>query len=65
MEEIHKEVIKQEMIYWDDTVIMINTKRSCLRFYGTEKIAMYMAHLHKDKEGLDEDKANCIVKPNT
>lgn len=65
MEEIHKEVIKQEMIYWDDTVIMINTKRSCLRFYGTEKIAMYMAHLHKDKEGLDEDNVLKLLHPKT
>ena len=34
---------------------MINTKRSCLRFYGTEKLAMYTAHSQKDKNGLDED----------
>ena len=55
MQEIKKEMIKQRLIHWDDTVIMINTKRSCLRFYGTEKLAMYTAHLKKDKEGLDED----------
>lgn len=55
MQEIKKEMIRQKLIYWDDTVIMINTKRSCLRFYGTEKLAMYTAHLKKDKEGLDED----------
>ena len=55
MQEIKKEMIRQSLIHWDDTVIMINTKRSCLRFYGTEKLAMYTAHLKKDKEGLDED----------
>ena len=55
MQEIKKEMIRQRLIHWDDTVIMINTKRSCLRFYGTEKLAMYTAHLKKDKEGLDED----------
>ena len=55
MQEIKKEMIRQRLVHWDDTVIMINTKRSCLRFYGTEKLAMYTAHLKKDKEGLDED----------
>ena len=55
MQEMKTEIIKQDLLYWDDTVIMINTNRSCLRFYGTEKLAMYTAHEHKDKEGLDED----------
>jgi len=55
MIEIKTEIIKQKILHWDDTVIMINTKRSCLRFYGTEKIAMYTAHEHKNKEGLDKD----------
>lgn len=55
MEEMKVEIIKQSLLHWDDTVIMINTNRGCLRFYGTEKLAMYKAHEHKDKEGLDED----------
>ena len=55
MEEMKTEIIKQPLLHWDDTVIMINTKRSCLRFYGTEKLAMYTAHSQKDKNGLDED----------
>ena len=55
MEEMKTEIIKQPLLHWDDTVIMINTKRSCLRFYGTEKLAMYTAHSQKDKKGLDED----------
>ena len=55
MEEMKAEIIKQPLLHWDDTVIMINTKRSCLRFYGTEKLAMYTAHSQKDKNGLDED----------
>lgn len=53
--ETKKEMIKQELLHWDDTVIMINTKRSCLRFYGTEKLALYTAHSHKNKDGLDKD----------
>ena len=55
IKDMKKEIIKQPVLYWDDTVIMINTNRSCLRFYGTEKLALYTAHSHKDKEGLDED----------
>ena len=55
MKEMKTEIIKQKLLHWDDTVIMVDTKRSCLRFYGTEKLAMYTAHEHKDKEGLDED----------
>lgn len=54
IKDMKKEIIKQPVLYWDDTVIMINTNRSCLRFYGTEKLALYTAHSHKDKEGLDE-----------
>ena len=53
MEEMKAEIIKQSLLHWDDTVIMINTKRSCLRFYGTE--TMYTAHSQKDKNGIDED----------
>lgn len=55
MKEMKTEIIKQPLLHWDDTVIMIDTKRSCLRFYGTEKLAMYTAHSQKDKRGLDED----------
>ena len=55
MKDIKREIIKQKLLQWDDTVIMIDKKRSCLRFYGTEKLALYTAHLRKDKEGLDDD----------
>jgi DNA-directed RNA polymerase subunit RPC12/RpoP len=54
-EEIRGEILRQRLVYWDDTVIMINTKRACLRYYGTERLALYKAHMHKDKEGLDRD----------
>lgn len=43
------------LVYWDDTVVMINTKRGCMRFYGNEDVALYCAHEHKDKLGLDKD----------
>ena len=63
MLEMNKEIIKQPLLHWDDTVIMINTKRSCLRFYGTEKLAMYKAHTQKDKVGLDEDNVLKLLAP--
>ena len=55
MKEIQQKLIKEKLLYWDDTVIMINTSRSCLRFYGTENLAYYVAHFKKNKEGLDAD----------
>ena len=55
MQEMKKEIIKQKLLHWDDTVIMVNTNRSCLRFYGTDNLAYYTAHMQKNKEGLDED----------
>ena len=55
IEDVKKEIYKQKQIYWDDTVIMINAKRACLRFYGNEKIALYTAHEHKNEEGIKED----------
>ena len=55
IKEMRAKIIQEPLIYWDDTVIMVNTQRECLRFYGTEKLAMYTAHEKKDKEGLDED----------
>ena len=54
-EDLYKKIITLNLLYWDDTVIMINTKRGCLRFYGDEKIVYYTAHNHKDEEGIKED----------
>lgn len=53
--ELKLKLLKKELIYWDDTVIFVDKKRACLRFYGDEKIAYYTAHEHKNKEGLDKD----------
>ena len=48
-------LITRRILYWDDTVIMIMTKRACFRFYGDEKIAYYTAHETKGWAGIDED----------
>ena len=55
MIDLKKRCVEQNTIYWDETVVDINTKRSCLRFYGNEKLALYTAHEQKNKAGLDED----------
>jgi len=56
MKDLYKKLISSSLLYWDDTVIMINTNRGCLRFYGNESIAYYTAHNNKDMLSLDEDK---------
>ena len=35
-EELQKEVRALSLLHWDDTVIMINKRRGCLRFYGND-----------------------------
>lgn len=54
-EKLYKRILKCTLLYWDDTVIMINAKRGCLRFYGNEKIAYYTAHNQKNEAGIKED----------
>ena len=55
LEELRKRCLTLGTLYWDDTVIDIDTARGCLRFYGDDKTALYVAHRYKNKEGLDED----------
>ena len=45
----------QKILYWDDTVIFMNTTRACFRFYGNEKVAYYTAHEAKDAKGIEAD----------
>ena len=54
-EDTYKEILKLELIHWEDTVIMVNKKQACLRFYDNEKMAFFKAHEKKNKKGLDED----------
>jgi hypothetical protein len=58
-------LIHRELIYWDDTVIMINTDRACLRFYGDDTISLYAAHAHKDMESIDDDGILGLLQPTT
>lgn len=54
-EDLYKKILTCKLLYWDDTVIMINAKRGCLRFYGDKNIAYYTAHNHKNEDGIKED----------
>lgn len=65
LEELRKCCLSLKTVYWDDTVIDINKHRGCLRFYGDEKLALYRAHLHKNKEGLDKDRILSLLPGET
>ncbi len=54
-QDLYKRLLKLSLLYWDDTVITIDTKRACLRFYGNEMIAYYTAHEQKDEDGIKDD----------
>ena len=53
--DLYKKLLTLKTLYWDDTVIMIDTKRACLRFYGDEFVAYYTAHTQKNEDGIKED----------
>ena len=55
MRDLFRLLITRHLVYWDDTVIMADGKRICLRFYGDETIAYYVAHDKKDMNGILED----------
>lgn len=53
--EVKKHLTNSSIIYWDDTVININKKQCCLRYYGNDNVCLFKAHEKKNKEGLDKD----------
>ena len=53
--DLRLKLIEVSILYWDDTVIFINTQRACFRFYGDEVIAYFTAHMQKGLKGLLED----------
>lgn len=53
--DLENHVVKLGILHWDDTVIFVNTKRACLRYYGDATVALYKAHETKGKAGLDKD----------
>ena len=65
LDELKKRCLTLGTLYWDDTVIDISVTRGCLRFYGDDKTALYVAHQHKNKEGLDDDGILKLLPPDT
>ncbi len=55
VEEARLFCISSKLIHWDDTVIFINTKRACMRFYGNADVALFKAHEKKNRESVDDD----------
>lgn len=58
-------MIQRAILYWDDTVIMIKTRRACMRFYGDESISYYTAHKNKNLEGLLADDILTVLTEET
>lgn len=56
---------KQHCYGWDDGVINVGTKESILRTYCTDKIALFIAHEKKNKEGIIEDGILSSTSSNT
>ncbi len=65
VEELRKELIVSKIVYWDDTVISINKKQSCMRYYGNEMVSLFKAHEKKNKKGLDKDNILKLLSSNT
>lgn len=63
--DVRMAIIRLKLLYWDDTVIFINTSRACMRFYGNEKLALYKAHKAKDRAGIDKDSILAALSPDT
>lgn len=63
--DLRKLLITRTLVYWDDTVIMIQTARACMRFYGDETISYYTAHERKDLDGLLEDDILTVLTSDT
>lgn len=65
IKELHEHIINSKIVYWDDTVISINKKQSCMRYYGNEEVCLFKAHERKNKEGLDKDNILNLLSSNT
>lgn len=58
-------LITLNLLYWDDTVIFVNTARACFRFYGNERLALFTAHENKGLSGLKEDNVLPLLTSDT
>lgn len=65
IKDLRAVMIQRAVLYWDDTVIMIKTKRACMRFYGDESISYYTAHSSKNLGSLLEDDILTVLTEET
>lgn len=63
--DMRKHCLAMPILHWDDTVVFVDAKRACFRFYGDEKAAYYVAHEHKDKESLSDDSILSLLPSET
>ena len=54
-DDVRTACVGSPLLYWDETVVFIDTSRACVRFYGNEQLAYYTAHASKNLEGIMED----------
>lgn len=64
-EDLRRHLLTEPLVYWDDTVVMVNKNRSCLRFYGNEQLALYKAHTQKNKVGMLKDQILSLLPKET
>jgi len=64
-EDLRRLMLTRILIYWDDTVVMIQTKRACMRFYGDDTISYYTAHDAKDLDGIIDDNILTVLTKDT
>jgi len=55
VDDVRVACIGSPLLYWDETVVFIDTSRACIRFYGNERLAYYTAHMNKNLEGIMQD----------
>ena len=55
VDEVRTACIGSPLLYWDDTVVFVNTSKACMRFYGNEQFALYTAHMSKGLDGILQD----------
>lgn len=65
MAGLKRRLVKRVLLYWDDTVVTIQTERACMRFYGDETVSYYTAHKHKDLDSLLDDQILTVLTPET
>lgn len=61
-DDVRTACVGSPLLYWDETVVFIDTSRACVRFYGNEQLAYYTAHMNKNLEGIMEDTLDLLPR---